>query len=120
MFEIPTLAEMRLLLAEYDTDVVGFWYDTGHAQVLANLGFHGQDEWLAVADRIVGVHLHDTAGARDHLIPSLGSVDFVAISERLPADAVRVCEFDWYFNEAEVRSGRQNLQEAGCLEPSFD
>jgi sugar phosphate isomerase/epimerase len=118
-FEIPTLAELRLLLGEHDPDTVGFWYDTGHAQVLANLGFSGQEQWLeACADRIVGVHFHDSVGGRDHLVPPMGEISFPAIAQRLPADALRVCEFDWYFGREEVRAGRLYLQEVGCLNGS--
>jgi len=121
LFEIPTLAEMRLLLGEHDPDVVGVWYDTGHAQVLANLGFDGQDGWLeACAERIVGVHFHDTVGGRDHLVPPVGEDSFADIAQRLPPDAIRVCEFDWYFDAAEVQAGREYLQKAGCLDSSFD
>lgn len=119
-FEMPTLAEMRTLLAEHDPDVVGFWYDTGHAQVLANLGFDSHEEWLAVCgERIVGVHFHDSIGVRDHLLPGMGEVHFAGIARCLPADAVRVCEFDWYFDDAELRAAWQDLKEAGCLESAF-
>jgi sugar phosphate isomerase/epimerase len=121
IFEIPTLAEMRLLLAEHDPGQVGFWYDTGHAQVLANLGFDDPREWLAAcADRIIGVHFHDNVNMRDHLIPSQGDVDFVGMAHRLPCEAIRVCEFDWYFERAEVEEGREYLERAGCFACSFD
>lgn len=110
-FEIPTLAEMRILLAEHDPDVVGFWYDTGHVQVLANLGFNSHEEWLAACgERIIGVHFHDAVGLRDHLPAGMGELDFACIVPRLPADAIRVCEFDWYFDEQELQAGRRYLE----------
>jgi len=119
-FEIPTLPEMQALLAEHDPDVVGFWYDTGHVQVLANLGFHSHEEWLAACgERIIGVHFHDAVGLRDHLPAGMGELNFARIAHHLPADAIRVCEFDWYFEEAELRAGWRHLNEAGCLESSF-
>jgi sugar phosphate isomerase/epimerase len=121
VFEIPTLSEMRLLLEEHDPGAVGFWYDTGHAQVLANLGFDRPQEWLATcAARIIGVHFHDSGNLRDHLVPGWGEVDFAATARTLPPDAVRVCEFDWYLDPDEVEEGRAYLERAGCFARSFD
>jgi len=120
-FEIPTPAELGLLLREHDQSAVGLWYDTGHAQVLANLGFHGPDDWLAAfADRIVGVHLHDCVGQRDHLVPHMGEIDFGTLALRCPADAVRVCEFDWFFDADEVTEGHRRLQRVAFPKSAFD
>jgi sugar phosphate isomerase/epimerase len=105
-WQIPTFAELGVLLDENDPAVVGFWYDCGHVQVLHNLGFHRHDDWLAAyAGRIVGVHLHDTAGLRDHLLPGLGELDFDRILAALPPAAVLTCEFDWYFTPQEITAG---------------
>lgn len=113
-WQIPTLEELILLLDENDPAVVGFWYDCGHVQVLHNLGFHRHEEWLAAcAGRIVGVHLHDTAGLRDHLLPGLGELDFGRIMASLPAPAVRTCELDWYFTAQEITTGAAYLASFG-------
>ncbi|MEI2690566.1 MAG: TIM barrel protein [Anaerolineae bacterium] len=105
-WQIPTLAELSLLLAENDPAVVGFWYDCGHVQVLHNLGFHRHQDWLAAfAGRIVGVHLHDTAGLRDHLLPGLGELDFDGILAALPGQATLTCELDWYYRAEEIVAG---------------
>lgn len=102
-WQIPTFAELGLLLAENDPAVVGFWYDCGHVQVLHNLGFHRHADWLeAFAARIVGVHLHDTAGLRDHLLPGLGELDFGGILAALPGQAALTCELDWYYHATEI------------------
>lgn len=112
-WQIPTFAELGLLLDENDPAVVGFWYDCGHVQVLHNLGFHRHEDWLAAfAGRIVGVHLHDTAGLRDHLLPGLGELDFGLILAALPASAVLTCELDWYYTPQEVVAGAELLAEA--------
>lgn len=108
--QIPTWSELGQLLARSDPQVVGFWYDCGHVQVLANLGFHEHQAWLdAYAARIVGVHFHDVVGVRDHLLPGQGELDFGPILAALPAGAVRVCEFDWYFSPAEIVRGASLL-----------
>jgi len=80
-------------------------------QVLANLGFNSHEEWLAACgERIIGVHFHDAVGLRDHLPAGMGELDFACIVPRLPADAIRVCEFDWYFDEQELQAGRRYLE----------
>ncbi|HEY66228.1 MAG TPA: TIM barrel protein [Caldilineae bacterium] len=121
--EIPLLEELVILLQEHDPQVVGFWYDVGHVQVLANLGFHRHQDWLdAVAHRIVGVHLHDVIGLHDHLLPGLGELDFAHIARYLPAAAVRTLELDWYYEEEELRAGLAHARATGCIpaqEPSI-
>ncbi len=65
--------------------------------------------------RMVGVHFHDIVGSRDHLVAGIGELDFAAIGRHIPAEAVRTCEFDWYFTPEEVKAGVRYLQETGCL-----
>ncbi len=109
-WQIPTFGELGLLLAESDPAVVGFWYDCGHVQVLHNLGFHQHDAWLAAyAARIVGVHLHDVAGLRDHLVPGLGELDFGQIMAFVPGSAVLTCELDWYYTPQEIVAGAAHV-----------
>ena len=113
--EIPSFEEMGWLLDYFDDPTVGFWLDTGHAQVLANLGFHPLVDWLrAYSQRLIGVHFHDVRGLRDHLIPGMGGIDFSKVARFLPPEVVRTCEFDWYFTEDEIRRGVDCLREVGC------
>ncbi len=114
--EIPAWSELDWLLRQTDPAVVGFWYDMGHVQVLHNLGLHVHEDWLAAfASRIVGIHFHDVIGLRDHLLPGTGELDFAALAAWLPSQAVRTCEFDWYFSAAEVQAGARRLAASGCL-----
>lgn len=116
--EIPTWSELDWLLRQTDPAIVGFWYDMGHVQVLHNLGFHAHEAWLtAFASRIVGIHFHDVIGLRDHLLPGMGELDFAGLAGWLPSQAVRTCEFDWYFSAAEVQEGAARLAASGCLTP---
>lgn len=114
--EIPTYEEMGILLERFDGPPVFYWHDTGHAQVLANLGFTPQEEWLrSFATRMVGIHFHDVQGIEDHLVAGMGEVDFSAIAPYVPEDAIRTCEFDWPFTPEEIMAGVEHLRKAGCL-----
>jgi sugar phosphate isomerase/epimerase len=114
--EIPSFEELRALLADFPAETLGFWYDTGHARVLHNLGF---DEYLAwpqaFGERLIGIHFHDVGGLRDHLLPGMAEIDFAAVAPHLPPEAVRTCEFDWHFAPVAIRDAVEYLAETGCL-----
>jgi len=110
--EIPNLEEAAALLAEHDPTVVGFWYDMGHCRVTANLGFASESDWLTtLGDRILGVHMHDVVGLRDHLLPGMGEIDFIAKTPYIPPTATLTWEVDWYFTEEELRMYRKVIHE---------
>lgn len=112
--EIPTPEEARTLLAEFGE--VEFWYDTGHAHALHNLGFIPYRDWLdGLSARLAGIHLHDVIGVRDHLVCGLGEVDWPWVREHLKPDTFRTCEFDWYFEAEHLWSSVEFLRKAGCL-----
>jgi sugar phosphate isomerase/epimerase len=62
---------------------VGYWHDTGHAQIKADLGVIDHRRQLAEnADRLIGFHLHDVnAEGDDHQAVGSGHVDFRMVSE---------------------------------------
>lgn len=114
--EIPSFEEMGLLLGEYPISLVGYWHDTGHAQVLEHLGFTPHQDWLgAYSPRMLGVHLHDVHGIKDHRVPGAGGVDFRVVATYFPEQALRVCEFGHDYTALEISQGREHLRQAGCL-----
>jgi len=114
--EIPLPDELEFLLQEADPEVVGFWYDTGHAQTLERLGLARHEEWLErFTDRLVGVHLHDVRGIHDHLAAGLGEVDWAMVAAYLPPEPIRTCEFHSSNSPAQVAAGLRFLAEQGCL-----
>ncbi len=114
--DIPLPDEMELCLEGVDPEVVGFWYDVGHAQTLDRLGFALHETWLQrFAGRMIGVHLHDVRGAHDHLAAGLGEVDWSMVAAYLPPDALRTCEFHSSNTPGEVTAGLRFLAAAGCL-----
>lgn len=113
-YEIPTPHEAHDLIREFSD--LHFWYDTGHSQVLHNMGFIPYRDWLnGLSARLIGIHLHDVIGTRDHLICGLGEVDWPWVREHLKPDTFRTCEFDWYFEAEHLRQGVEFLDKAGCL-----
>jgi sugar phosphate isomerase/epimerase len=62
---------------------VGYWHDTGHAQIKADLGVIEHRRLLADnAGRLLGFHLHDVnAEDEDHQAVGTGHVDFQMVSE---------------------------------------
>lgn len=114
--EIPSFAEMQMLLTDFPEPTLGFWYDTGHARVLDSLGFEDYLAWpQAFGERLAGVHLHDVGGLRDHLLPGMAEIDFAAVAAQLPTGGLRTCEFDWHFAPVAIRDAVDHLARTGCL-----
>jgi sugar phosphate isomerase/epimerase len=113
---IPLVSEARTLLSETDPQTVGYWHDTGHAQVQHNLGHVRHSHWLeALHPRLFGMHLHDVMGMQDHLCAGLGEIDWMWIAGYLRPETCRTCEFDYYFEGAHLQEGVEVLRQAGCL-----
>lgn len=114
-FEIPLPDELDDLLNLGCGDGVGYWHDTGHAQMAENLGLGSHEEWLRrFAPRMVGVHLHDIVGVQDHLAAGQGCIDWDMVARYLPAGALRTCEFRPSNSPQQVAAGVRRLVEKGC------
>lgn len=73
--EIPSIDEIGMLLKQFPN--LFYWHDVGHAQNLENLGFIKHSDYLRrYKDRIIGFHLHDIKGTKDHLAIGEGEFDF--------------------------------------------
>jgi sugar phosphate isomerase/epimerase len=111
-FDIPLPDELEELLDLGLGEIVGYWHDVGHAQVQEHLGFQTHEEWLRrFACQMVGVHLHDVVGVKDHLAAGLGHVDWEMVAGYLPANALRTCEFQAFNSPQEVAAGLEWLVE---------
>lgn len=128
--EIPIPDELDLLLREF-AGPVGFWFDTGHAYCLEELGFIPHREWLAgFNQQMLGCHLHDmrtvaqsaepgwngedradSPGLRDHDIPGTGVIDFAEVLRYAPPGCLFTCEFETYHPPEQVKAGLDYLRQ---------
>jgi sugar phosphate isomerase/epimerase len=103
-FEIPDSEEFAGLFAEFEGAPMGYWHDTGHAHTQEMLGIVSQADLLAAhGDHLVGVHLHDAVGLKDHLAPGSGEIDFTMLKPYLEAGPTLVIELAPGTEAADVR-----------------
>ena len=99
-FPINTADRLLEIKAAFDTPALGFCYDSGHANILAQAPAHvpGSEVWQQwqnsgcgeppletrtlekMLPHVVNCHLHDNDGSHDqHLIPGRGNIDWTHI-----------------------------------------
>lgn len=115
-YELPVFSELEAMLNEFTQPWVGWQFDVGHLQVHDQLGLLNMQQWLEhFSRRIVGVHLHDVIGIKDHKAPGTGDVDFNWLAGYIPRDCYRALEVDKALSSEEVAQGMQRLAECGCV-----
>jgi len=90
---------------------VGYWHDTGHAQIKHQFGLLDHRAHLeSVADRLKGFHLHDVSeGGRDHQVPGTGVIDFKMIAEFVKPEHRLVLELSPKLTVDEVKASRDYM-----------
>ncbi|NLH73171.1 MAG: sugar phosphate isomerase/epimerase [Verrucomicrobia bacterium] len=92
--EIPFEGDFPFFFREFDTEVVRYWHDTGHAQIKENLGFISHTIHLeSLAGFVAGFHVHDVEfPAHDHRPPGQGTIDFAALKPYVKPEHPKVLE----------------------------
>jgi sugar phosphate isomerase/epimerase len=110
--EIPLEDDFGFLLREFNRPGVGYWHDTGHAQIKENLGFISHAMHLeSLAGRLLGLHIHDVEfPGHDHCPPGKGMIDFAALKPLLKREHIKVFEFSPRLTEEEARQGVAHIR----------
>jgi len=69
-----------------------------------------------LAGRMIGIHLHDSVFIRDHRPVGTGEIDFPAILEKVPPEAIKIIELAPATAEEEIRESMARLRALGLLE----
>ena len=110
--EIPLDADFSFLFREFPDETVGYWHDTGHAQIKENLGFINHAMQLETyADRLLGLHVHDVEfPGRDHRRPGSGMIDFAALRPMIRPAQIKVFEFSPSLSAADAQLGIAHIK----------
>jgi sugar phosphate isomerase/epimerase len=93
--EIPIDADFPFLFHDLTSPAIGYWHDTGHAQIKENLGFIDHARHLeSMSERLLGFHIHDVEfPGRDHRSPGSGMINFAALKPFVKPAHIKVFEF---------------------------
>ncbi|MEW6074761.1 MAG: TIM barrel protein [Candidatus Omnitrophota bacterium] len=110
--EIPSFEELLYIFTQFRGSSLRYWHDTGHAQVMQNLGFHRHFEYIKAFKRcLLGVHMHDIIGCNDHKAPGTGEFDFGILSEFLSEGTIKIIEAHRSSSALALKAGNAFLNE---------
>lgn len=90
---------------------VGYWHDTGHAQVKDQFGLLDHEAHLKrMSSRLIGFHLHDVSSSgRDHQPIGSGVIDFEMISRYVRPEHALILELSPKLSEAQVLRSKEAI-----------
>lgn len=112
MDELPLDDDHLELLASLpETAPVGYWHDTGHADIKEGMGLLNHREHLAkMSARTIGFHLHDVnAQGQDHQPVGAGHIDFEMISSFWRPEHLLTLELSPRVAVDEVRASKARI-----------
>lgn len=110
--EIPFESDFGLFFKRFPSPTVGYWHDTGHAQIKENLGMISHLRHLeSMAGRLYGFHVHDVEfPGRDHRAPGSGMIDFGALTAYVKPEHIKVFEFSPSLTSEQAASGVAHIK----------
>lgn len=111
--ELPLDADYPEFLAGLAADApVGYWHDTGHADIKESMGLLNHRLHLEkLAPRTIGFHLHDvSAQGQDHQAVGAGHIDFKMISEFWRPEHLLTLELSPRVPVDDVRASKQRIE----------
>lgn len=104
--EVPNADELEVILDRFEGSGIGYWHDVGHAAVQEALYAIDHGRLLSrFSAHLVGIHLHDAEGTRDHQAPGRGKIDFEMVKKYVSPETIRVIELSPKVSEEELREG---------------
>lgn len=102
---------LELLNSLPATARVGYWHDTGHADLKEGMGLLRHPEHLEkMAGRTLGFHLHDVnADGQDHQPIGTGHIDFAMVSRFWRPEHLLTIELSPRVSVDEVRASKQRI-----------
>lgn len=123
--EIPSFEEVEIFLKNFGgnhlggnhLNGLGYWHDTGHAEIAAKLGFisNHEDYLQEYGSRMIGIHLHDLKGFKDHLAPGSGEIDFSFLTKYMHSTVIKVVEAHRCSTGKEVKMSIDYLGKLGII-----
>jgi sugar phosphate isomerase/epimerase len=116
--ELPLDSDFPFLFREVPSPSLGYWHDTGHAQIKENLGFiHHAMHLESLRERLFGFHIHDVQfPGRDHCAPGSGTVDFAALKPMVKPGHIKVFEFSPSLSVDEAKRGVDHVKRVWGME----
>ena len=111
--ELPLDADYADFLAEFPAGApVGYWHDTGHADLKAGMGLLDHRAHLEkLSPRTIGWHLHDVnAAGQDHQAIGAGRIDFEMVSGFWRPEHLLTLEFSPRVSVDDVRSSKARVE----------
>ena len=113
--EMPNIEELLFLFERYPDAPIGYWHDTGHAEMFVRQGWvKAHEDFLKPFEgKTVGMHLHDLRGLSDHFAPGSGDFDFRILRHFAEKVALKVVEAHVKSSPEEVKNSISYLEKCG-------